>query len=198
MKWMRGAIFFVDEEDYSEDDDMFLRGKVHAGKKVKQAPEELHVPVKGGSKKKPPTVVMGPSAPSTRKPSRSRFRRRTRFFSATVSSLLARGEIGRRSLRTKPFSKARFEMEVSRLGTRPRVVGSSQLEWYNSMCRGRRGLSKAVIMETTRAAWASSTIVAMVCWMWRRSLHAADERRAPTSGAKASIRWEARKTNLRP
>jgi len=89
--------------------------------------------------------------------------------------------MGRRSLRAKPCSKERYEMEVSGLGTKPKVAGSPQLEWYNSMCRGRRGLSKAVIMETTRAAWAPSAIVAIMLLIWRRGLPAAGEIRAPAS-----------------
>jgi hypothetical protein len=43
-------------------------------------------------------------------------------------SLLVRGGKAMGSLRTMPNSKARFEMEVPGLGTRPRYAGSSQLE----------------------------------------------------------------------
>ena len=52
MKGMRGAIFFVDEDDDSEDDDLLLGGKVRAGKKVKEAPEEIHVLLRTGLRRK--------------------------------------------------------------------------------------------------------------------------------------------------
>jgi hypothetical protein len=43
-----GSDFFVDEEDDSGDDDLLLGGKVRAGKKVKEAPEEIHVLLRTG------------------------------------------------------------------------------------------------------------------------------------------------------
>ena len=47
-----GSNFFVDEEDDSGDDDLLLGGKVRAGKKVKEAPEVIHVFLRTGLRRK--------------------------------------------------------------------------------------------------------------------------------------------------
>ena len=91
-----------------------------------------------------------------------------------------------------PVSKERFDSVVAgSKGSVASVVASPQLEWYNSMWRGRCGLSMPLISPTTLRASASFTMVESTCCVCFRTV-AAPSRRSRTNGALEVIRTKAR------